>query len=305
MDRLLEANLLYRVLLFLQPFSLYTLCQTSIIIRAQTLSSFPSLHIHLNPTTLAFSPNNLPIAQLVAKALFLPHSTISLATSSLDNLHNKIRGYQPSLIPSRGKWKEEANLLWKDNGLKEFSKKGGLYEKLVEQLVAKLELRKYEKAYYYSKVPLIRFCPPLPLSLDELQISSSGSDNNGRPTGTRCAKQSVERIGVLTGRHSDGGYGHPTGEINFWLPVNTRAFETNSLWVDRTPWSGVSSSSFLELKYGECGVFYGNQCPHETKRNVTPITRVSFDFRIVPGSLYESNPAKKSFGPQYWTLGEF
>ena len=51
----------------------------------------------------------------------------------------------------------------------------------------------------------------------------------------------------------------------------------------------------------------GNQCPHETHKNETGITRCSFDFRIVPGTLFEPMYRdKRSFNLEggYWTRME-
>ena len=86
--------------------------------------------------------------------------------------------------------------------------------------------------------------------------------------------------------------------------MNSVATEGNSLWVDRTPWAGAQSSRPLELAYGEVGVFYGNQCKHETKQNHTEVTRSSFDFRVVPGTLFEKEYAfRPAFSENggYWS----
>ena len=32
--------------------------------------------------------------------------------------------------------------------------------------------------------------------------------------------------------------------------------------------------------------FYGNECMHYTTENTTPVTRVSFDFRVIPAKLF-------------------
>lgn len=32
--------------------------------------------------------------------------------------------------------------------------------------------------------------------------------------------------------------------------------------------------------------FYGNECKHYTTENTTPVTRVSFDFRVIPARLF-------------------
>jgi len=85
--------------------------------------------------------------------------------------------------------------------------------------------------------------------------------------------------------HRDRDYaGHTGAEINFWVPL-TRAFGTNSLYVESAPDAGDAASLFLE--YGDVYRFDGENCRHHTVPNMTGATRVSLDFRCIPLSLYE------------------
>lgn len=84
--------------------------------------------------------------------------------------------------------------------------------------------------------------------------------------------------------HTDGQYHHPETEINFWLPF-TEAFETNSVWAESQPAKGDYHP--FNLHYGEYMTFYANKCRHGNKPNQTGQSRVSFDFRIIPGSLWK------------------
>jgi hypothetical protein len=65
---------------------------------------------------------------------------------------------------------------------------------------------------------------------------------------------------------------------------------------------GYEALTFALGRYGEIGVFYGNQCQHETVRNETEVTRCSFDFRIIPGSFFEPDYYDKN-GSFSWKSG--
>ena len=94
--------------------------------------------------------------------------------------------------------------------------------------------------------------------------------------------------------HSDGDplHQHPPGEINFFLPL-TRCYGTNTIWVESKPWK--LDFRPLEGNYGDYWMFDGNKCMHGNKPNSTKLTRVSFDFRIIPLSRY--NPSWNSDSP--------
>jgi hypothetical protein len=94
--------------------------------------------------------------------------------------------------------------------------------------------------------------------------------------------------------HSDGDplHKHPPGEINFFLPL-TRCYGTNTIWVESQPMK--LDFKPIELKYGQYSMFNGNQCMHGNKPNKTSLTRISFDFRIIPLSKY--NPTWNTDSP--------
>jgi len=87
-------------------------------------------------------------------------------------------------------------------------------------------------------------------------------------------------------KHRDGDYFHPAGEINFWLPF-TKVFDTNGIFVESEPEKGDFHN--VALDYGEVFRFYGNKCWHYNEVNTTGCTRVSIDFRIIPGSRWDFN----------------
>ena len=90
------------------------------------------------------------------------------------------------------------------------------------------------------------------------------------------------------GPHCDAQYNLPDGNLNVWLPL-TDAFNTNSLYLERRP--GAEDFHPLNLSYGEYVTFYGQQCVHFAVENLTQDTRVSLDFRVVPGCCYDEGAA--------------
>lgn len=104
------------------------------------------------------------------------------------------------------------------------------------------------------------------------------------------------------GPHSDCNYGFQAGNVNFYLPLVTIG-GSNSLAIESTP--GREDWHFLVLKYGEIQRFWGAMCTHFTPENTTNETRVSFDFRVIPGIVFERKD-RYSETPGYYlraTLG--
>ena len=93
----------------------------------------------------------------------------------------------------------------------------------------------------------------------------------------------------LIRKHNDAEYFHQPNEINVWLPL-TRTFGSNTLWAESVPGRG-DFHPFSLNGAGEVLLFYGNKCMHYTLANHTNATRVSFDFRVVPRSLFQTEYA--------------
>jgi hypothetical protein len=96
--------------------------------------------------------------------------------------------------------------------------------------------------------------------------------------------------------HSDSQYDrHQKCEMNFWVPVG-RAFGNNALRVESRP--GANDFVTITLSENQYFRFDGYNCTHFTVPNDTDYTRVSFDFRVVPASLYrphaDANGRKQS-----------
>ena len=85
--------------------------------------------------------------------------------------------------------------------------------------------------------------------------------------------------------HCDSQYDrHQSGEINFWVPVG-KVFGFNCLRVESKP--NAADYIPIELTEHEYLRFDGYNCRHFTVPNDTDYTRISFDFRVVPVSLYK------------------
>ena len=80
--------------------------------------------------------------------------------------------------------------------------------------------------------------------------------------------------------HIDGMYDLPDGSINFWLPL-TRLDASSTLWVESAP----GKEDFHPLT--SASRFDGRRCLHFSVPNQSECTRVSLDFRCIPGALFE------------------
>lgn len=106
--------------------------------------------------------------------------------------------------------------------------------------------------------------------------------------------------------HADIMLGHPPGEINIWVPI-TPAVNGNTISILHR---GVSVELLEAVEHdyrlfdgrfdSECSakslpvemspgsyLIFDPRCIHATQKNVTPSTRVSMDFRIIPVAVYE------------------
>lgn len=94
----------------------------------------------------------------------------------------------------------------------------------------------------------------------------------------------MPETGAMGVPHCDADYYHQRGEVNFWWPVVHETFNSNSLYCESV--RNRNDFTPFNLKYGEYMKFYGNQTRHFTVPNVTDITRVSLDIRVIPGPLF-------------------
>jgi cytidyltransferase-like protein len=87
------------------------------------------------------------------------------------------------------------------------------------------------------------------------------------------------------GPHSDVTYGHHAGSINIYVPL-TRIGGTAALFLE----SRYGSEDWHPIvgDYGKVKHFAGASCLHWTMNNTTAYTRVSLDFRLIAGSIFNS-----------------
>ena len=76
-------------------------------------------------------------------------------------------------------------------------------------------------------------------------------------------------------------------ELNYFVPL-TKAYGTNTIWAETE--EDLGDFQEIRANYGECVEWSATKLTHGNKQNLTSVTRVSFDFRIIPKSRYiESN----------------
>jgi len=73
-------------------------------------------------------------------------------------------------------------------------------------------------------------------------------------------------------------------ELNYYLPF-TDTYGTNTIWFE----SEEDKKDFksMDTKYGECVQWDGVNLTHGNKENITNVTRISVDFRVIPYSRYK------------------
>jgi hypothetical protein len=95
---------------------------------------------------------------------------------------------------------------------------------------------------------------------------------------------------AVFGFHRDRDYNHPVEEINIWIPM-TQAFNTNAMWMesefDKEDYSPVN------LVEGQ-GLIFDSGLKHGNKINKENLTRMSFDFRVIPISKWKPNKHPKN-----------
>jgi hypothetical protein len=72
-------------------------------------------------------------------------------------------------------------------------------------------------------------------------------------------------------------------ETNYYLPL-TKAYGTNTIWAETE--EDLGDFKPFDSNYGECIEWNASNLTHGNKDNLTSITRVSFDFRVIPKSRY-------------------
>lgn len=92
------------------------------------------------------------------------------------------------------------------------------------------------------------------------------------------------------GVHADCNYGFSPAAVNFYVAL-TDVYGTNSIAVESEPEKEDFRVADLKWEHGDVYRFHGSVCAHFTMENTTPTTRVSLDFRVIAGSLWEGDKA--------------
>eukprot|EP00928_Gymnodinium_smaydae_P017799 TRINITY_DN16801_c0_g1_i1.p1 TRINITY_DN16801_c0_g1~~TRINITY_DN16801_c0_g1_i1.p1 ORF type:complete len:330 (-),score=23.26 TRINITY_DN16801_c0_g1_i1:67-1056(-) len=159
--------------------------------------------------------------------------------------------------------------------------------------------RNRNKKDWYQSPAYLRFFDAYRLYLREQVIPSLGAiDLQGKDLAevVEAVVQSCPVLRVVfpaprrfTETHRDADYGHVPEELNYWIPL-TPVFDNNTLHCETFPRRGDCHR--LEGENGHAFRCWLNQCEHWTVPNDTNSTRVSFEFRVVPRSLWNSREAQ-------------
>ena len=102
--------------------------------------------------------------------------------------------------------------------------------------------------------------------------------------------------------HRDSDYGHNSCELNFFVPL-TDATDTATIWCETQPNKGDYVP--LNCKYGDIIMFDGNHLRHGNRPNMEGSSRVSFDFRVIPYSMYEPEGGKSINTGKAFEIGDY
>jgi len=81
--------------------------------------------------------------------------------------------------------------------------------------------------------------------------------------------------------HRDKDFGVEDGRMNVWVPL-TDVWGDNSLWIENEV--GAKDYQPIQMIPGQALIFDGVNLSHGSKINTTNSTRISFDFRVLPGA---------------------
>jgi hypothetical protein len=142
----------------------------------------------------------------------------------------------------------------------------------------------------------------LPLFGEDIVVQKEPSFRISLPNNTALGKCATDTDSEIIGMHCDGDYNHPKEEINFMLTI-TGQEETNSCYIETEPNKG----DFFPVKLGKGDFmsFYGNQCRHYNKVNLTGKVRISIDFRVIPYSEYKDTTTSAVHSNRKFCIGEY
>jgi len=145
-----------------------------------------------------------------------------------------------------------------------------------------------EEYLYFLKSNIVSFFPEeeklVIQKTPNLRISFPNLTAIGKKENDNCNSDSI------IGLHCDSDFGHHSSEINFVVPI-TEMFDTNSIYYEPSVGSNLLVEDYenLKLNTNEICKAYFNKLKHYNKLNSTGVTRISFDFRVIPYSKYQEN----------------
>lgn len=107
---------------------------------------------------------------------------------------------------------------------------------------------------------------------------------------------------AVGGWHRDIDYNHPEGEINFIVAL-TPMFESNTTITETE--QGKMDFQQIILNVGQFAKFDGNKCLHGNLPNKTGVSRLSFDFRILPMDKYKHNDKTSISNKNKFIIGDY
>ena len=186
--------------------------------------------------------------------------------------------------------------LLKGNNVKETRTNNSPFHKIYMQITRKHGSKTKREMEIFEKYNALlnRFCK----DIVSLKLASNKIIYQRRPT-LRVNPPSEKAMGHP---HIDYEYHHQPSEINFWIPINNIC-KSMSLYVETIP--DKKDFKPMEMEYGECLMFWGNQCKHYTIANDTTNTRVSIDFRCMDEQRYNPNYVNLKGRPTQFRIGEY
>jgi len=142
----------------------------------------------------------------------------------------------------------------------------------------------------------------VPIFNEDIVIQKEPSFRISLPNNSALGKCTNDKDPEIIGMHCDADYNHPAEEINFMLTITGQG-ETNSCYIETQPNKGDFFP--VKMEKGEFMSFYGNKCRHYNKLNITNKTRISFDFRVIPYSMYKENNSIAVHSKRKFSIGEY
>ena len=103
------------------------------------------------------------------------------------------------------------------------------------------------------------------------------------------------------GAHCDSTYGFSPANVNFVVPL-THASGASALHIESIP--GAEDWHAVDTAPGSIKRFWGSRCLHWTSENTSDETRVSLDFRVIPGDAWDAAHDQYSLSPGYYARCE-